>query len=510
MLLAVLGGYWLLPISGQVVVAPGRAADALPWPQIRLTPSAPAAGQSVTVHVTDAVAWPHVLLTVNGAPARLERWWSDPGGSWTWRWGVSRWPAANVGEELTLVFYHDCHTGCTERGRLALGGSPDRQPFAATQARSLPTKLGVVFANPERDWRGRTGWDVELTYARLPDEPRWGVDDLAALVQAASAKGLRVLVRVDYDRGQALPPAGDQLALTEYLQYLRRLARDARLRDVYAYVIGSGFNAADANRLAPQRPVTSQWYARVLNGYGETVTRTDNAVQTIRRENPRARVLVGPVRPWSRDQEGERRHPLDVPWLNYMHTLVAAVDEATRTKAAAGVALTGPDGLALQVAGTPPAAERAGRRGGDEPRLDLGHLTAEGAQPGFRVYQDWLGVVNGTATTRGLPVYITSANTFDRDTGVPPAQNYPAGWLTAALEVVDAEPQIQALCWFVDGPLGDDQWDWFSLSRRSGRLLEAAEEFDALLRAAGERPVPTGSGRPPGMPGGTPAVAGGG
>jgi hypothetical protein len=77
-------------------------------------------------------------------------------------------------------------------------------------------------------------------------------------------------------------------------------------------------------------------------------------------------------------------------------------------------------------------------------------------------------------STRGLPVYITSANTFIPAVGVPPAQNYPRGWLSSALSMVNSEPQIQALCWFLNDLHGDTQWENFSLTRRRGRLVDAA------------------------------------
>jgi hypothetical protein len=80
-----------------------------------------------------------------------------------------------------------------------------------------------------------------------------------------------------------------------------------------------------------------------------------------------------------------------------------------------------------------------------------------------------------------LPVYITTANTYIRDEGVPPSQNYPSGWLTSALEVINEEPQVHALCWFIDDFPHDTQWDRFSLTQRTGRLADAAQEFDALL-----------------------------
>lgn len=165
-----------------------------------------------------------------------------------------------------------------------------------------------------------------------------------------------------------------------------------------------------------------------------------------------------------------------------MNSLVAAVDEGARAKAAAGVPLAAPDGFAVQAPGRPDAPELAGRNRAEEPRIDIKRAEWRGAQTGFRVYKDYLDIVNAYRFTRGAPMYITSANTFAPDEGTPPAQNYPRGWLTSALEAIDEEPQVLALAWFMDGPLGDDQWEWFSLSKRSGRMIDAAEEFDALLQ----------------------------
>jgi hypothetical protein len=65
---------------------------------------------------------------------------------------------------------------------------------------------------------------------------------------------------------------------------------------------------------------------------------------------------------------------------------------------------------------------------------------------------------------------------------VKPAQNYPPGWLTAALDVVNREPQIAALCWYLDVFPHDDQWDFFSLTNPRGLMVNAAGEFDSLLR----------------------------
>ena len=45
--------------------------------------------------------------------------------------------------------------------------------------------------------------------------------------------------------------------------------------------------------------------------------------------------------------------------------------EGARTKSAAGIPLTAPDGFALHVPGRPEAAEAIGRMGYKEPRLNL-------------------------------------------------------------------------------------------------------------------------------------------
>jgi hypothetical protein len=494
-LIALLAGYWLLPISGQVIIVPGEGALSA-WPQFHLEPLNPQPGEEVQVQVTDTVAWTFVTLTVNGTAARLEDWQQNPGGTFTWEWtytAPTREAEASESRPSALVFYHDCHTGCIERGQITVGQDAERP--AASLPAPVPTKLGLVLPNLQRDWHGRSGWAVEIAYARLSEDLYWGVDDLAARVTAHRSKGLRVLVRVDYDQAQSLPPTDDYLALTEYLEFLRRLARDERLREVYGYIIGNDFNMPEANALAPDNPVTPAWYARIFNGYGEDVGHRDNAVQVIRGENALVRVIVGPLRPWSIDQESYysggqddrvpdvQRRTKDVPWLSYMDTLVALLDEGARAKAEAGIPLCAPDGFDIQAPGHPDAPEMAGHARAEEPRIPLPREAWGGAQAGFRVYEDWLAVINAYATTRGLPVYIISTNTYDREAESPPAQNYPRGWLTTALEVVNAEPQIVALCWFLDDFPHSDQWDWFSLTKQPGRLVDAAEEFNALLRS---------------------------
>ncbi len=294
--------------------------------------------------VTDIEPWTFVTLTVDGVPARPAREAISQSGIWSWSWSFT--PPVDTG--YTLWFFHDCHLGCVERGRVSVG----RERQSPTSS-GIPTKLGLVLADPDRNWHGRVGWAVEITYATLAEEPYWGVDDLAARVRAHHEKGLNVLIRVDYEQEQSLPPIDDYVALSEYLAYFRRLGTDERLTDVYGYVVGSDYNARDASARAPDRPTTPTWYARVFNGYGEPVTHTDNVVQVLRAKRPEARVIVGPLRPWIDDQDGSHTYTKDVPWLNYMNSLVAALDASIQNKARAGISMVAPDGFDVQAPGQP-------------------------------------------------------------------------------------------------------------------------------------------------------------
>ncbi|WP_169238987.1 hypothetical protein [Candidatus Roseilinea sp. NK_OTU-006] len=466
-------GLTLLPIRGQVVVIPGDATDALAWPRVVIESQD---SRFTVVALTEADPKVHVAMTLDGRHVPLLDWRQNPGTvpTWTWRW---RFEAPNA-PSYALHFFHDCAAGCLDWTRVQIGRA---NPEAALNIDRRATKLCAVWANPERNWHNRAAWSVELTYAAQAYDG-YNADDLAWRVWRNSRAGLRTLVRVDYDKGQTIPPTGDYLALERYLGYLTRLARDVRLRAVYAFIVGSGFNERTSNVQSPEQPVTPEWYARVFNGYGEPADNTHNAVQAMRAARLDVRVLVGPVRPWVADQTGARTYAVDAPWLNYMNTVVAALDEAARAKAKAGISLAAPDGFALNAFGRPNAPEMQAAPAAEEPQRDLRRAEWNGAQAGFRVYRDWLAIINSYPSTRGLPVYITASNTFAPGEVTPPAQNYPTGWLTSALAAINAEPQVQSLCWFMDWLPDDASWDAFSLTNRQGKLGDAADEFDALLR----------------------------
>jgi hypothetical protein len=238
-------------------------------------------------------------------------------------------------------------------------------------------------------------------------------------------------------------------------------------------------NTNGANSQSPGNPVTPAWYAQLFNGYAADPDKHNNAIETIRSENQQVRVLVGPINPWNSDQNGDIPFQIDLPWLNYMNTMVHFINEGVVAKTAVGFSDTAPDGFAIQAFGR--VNELTPDQRAQEPFLDI-YLPEWGeGQAGFRVYEEWLAVINSYPYTVGKPAYINAANTFDTLTGEQPAGNYPAGWLTNALRAINAEPQIVALCWFIDSFPHDNQWEMFSLTQPRGLLLDAAEEFELLL-----------------------------
>lgn len=469
---------WLLPLSGDVFVMLDEPEEPQ-WPLIEVEPEVPLPGKRAELIVTDTVPWVHVLLHMENAQGRslgepaLLRAEETPAG-WEWHW---RFTVPNA-DSYQLLLYHDCDRGCVLWGRKTFSNSANE---FRSQAAGLPTKLCTIFPNPERDWHGRSGWVIELTYAQLADNEYWGVADVAQRVQTAVRQGHRVLLRVEYDQTQSLPAPADEEALMTYLNYIRRLARDDRLRGVYGLVIGSGFNSLEHNALAPDNPVTAEWAARVLNGYDTAVTAQDNVVAVVRAENPGLRVLAGAVQPWVLDQDGARPYAIDAPWLNYMNTFVASLDNAAQIHATAGIPLTAPDGFAIQAPGNPDSPKMGDLPRALEPQTDLISSNWHGAQLGFRIYRDWLDIINSASSTAGKPVYITASNTYGADNVGPPSENYPAGWLTQAMAEIDSQAQVHSLCWFADYFPYGDQWDAFSLTNPQGQMTEAALDFERIL-----------------------------
>lgn len=471
-----------IPIQGNLIVLNQRQyAEQSLFPDVQLTKDKGILGGSASVFLTDTTPRVYLELLVNGQRAQFVEWQKTPGSDlWTWQWRLPNGIQIEQ-QSIRFLFYHSCHIGCVEWFNKEItnekGGNTNKFKFL-----TRPSKLGVVFAMPSRDWHGVSGWNVELTYALSSEKDYWHIDHVAARIVQSCQQKLQVLLRADYDRGQTLPPKADFAALESYLNFVRRLANDARFRCVHGLIIGSGPNDNGSNSKAPERKITPEWYAQILNGYGNDPNDKNNVVEIIRAVNPSLRVLVGPIRPWNSDQNGLQRFEIDVPWLNYMNTLVSALDQTAQNKAKIGKVFAVPDGFAIQAPGRPDAAELQLMHRSLEPKVDLRRSEWNGAQAGFRVYQDWLHIINAYSSTRGLPVYISSTNTYTPDAAKTPSENYPQGWLTNAMMEINQVSQIKALCWFIDGLSSDEQWDGFSLNKRVGLLSDTSNEFEYLLR----------------------------
>ncbi len=467
----------LVPSPGIVEFGLKNPQKQAVWPQFEVV-SDDRSGE-VRVIARDIEPWTHVLLESDFEQAvPLAHGNQDEGGAWMWEWQL-----ASDNELALLQFFHSCDVGCREWGAVRLRpAAPLDKPADTTETAASPTKLGVVLANPDRDWHGKQGWSVEIAYADSIDEDFWSVDDLAMRVRQHEQKGTRVLVRVEFAQKQSLPLPDDYVGLEQYLTYLERLVNDVRLQSVHGYIIGSNMNAAWANQEAEegQAPVSAAWYARVFNGYGGDPGRTDNVMERIRPTNHAVRLIAGPINPWNEDATADVTNSIDAPWLNYMNSMVAYLDEGAAQNMAAGVAATAPDGFAVQAFGR--VNHAAVLDGAAEPATDLPETAWDGAQSGFRMFEDWLAIINRYESTNGKPVYINATNTFDGLAGSVPVDNYPAGWLTAALGVIDDEPQIAALCWFMDYFPHDTRWENYSLASAKGLLTDAAAEFEQLLQ----------------------------
>ncbi len=461
-----------LPLPDGLVIVTSDKMEDTGWPRFRLNPQFPKGGENTELDVFDNYPWTDIIVTINGKafyPYEL----SPPGTKelfrWKWRFIMPESGACDI------VFFHDGKNGAKERGRFHIGNTAPEKKSELVQ-----TKLGVFLANPDRDWHNRSGWNYLLTYSRMQEDKFWGVDSLCYQVYQSQRNGLRCIVRIDYDSEQALPPVDNNMLLAEYLDFIKRLAGDERLKNVFAYSIGSVFNEAGANKKYPDTPVTPQWYARVFNGYGRKVTFRDNIVQVVRNENSLVKVLVGPLRPWCNDADGDIKYKIDVPYLNYMNTLVHALNATAVEKQENGIPYANPDGFSIPASGRPEALNK--ERASLEPLMDIKLPGWKDAQAGFRIYSDWMELINSYPATRGLPLYILGTNTYCFDVKAAPAENYPEGWLKSALQAVNGVPQIHALCWFMDYYPYDDRWKYYSLSSREGQMLYAADDFDELLR----------------------------
>lgn len=95
-----------------------------------------------------------------------------------------------------------------------------------------------------------------------------------------------------------------------------------------------------------------------------------------------------------------------------MNSVVSTVNAAADAKITQGISDAAPDGFAIQAFGRVDAPQLTPEQRAREPLLDLYREEWGEAQAGFRVYQDWLAIINLYPQTAGKPAYINASNTL--------------------------------------------------------------------------------------------------
>jgi hypothetical protein len=349
--------------------------------------------------------------------------------------------------------------------------------------------LGCHWLDPKRAIFRKPTFTVELLYRQGgADQFQWDatrerVDGY--IKRRAAGEPLQVALRADYAHRQSLPPADNDDAVAEYVEWLQAIADDDVFGRCEWLVCGNEPNLAVENERMGQ-PMPAAWVARVVYGHGRPAEETDNAFQFVRSRNPRIQVLLPAIAPYSPEMwgsrgmppfpDGDEVRPGWSPWESYQFDLFAsAYDNNWHTP-------LGEVKSALHTYGRI-GSDGTDNGGSDEPNRDVREDQYK-AQFGTR----WLGdalylfrkAQNEIYGTEYDPwVLVTECNTWHPpDT---PRLNYAAGWWNSAVNYVHGLPNVMGLAAFVDEDL-DGSFGDMSMSSAEGHLPEWSADFDQLIR----------------------------
>lgn len=317
---------------------------------------------------------------------------------------------------------------------------------------------------------------MELLY--LDGTPGFDTPDVQKRVQMVRAKGAKVALRVDWARGQALPPEGDDTTARSYAQLCQNIAADSILRDCDWLICGNEPNLSSENAHLGS-PMEASWVARVVYGHTLDGADTGNVYQFVRTVNPSMQVLLPAVAPYSPEVAGGRQMPAPIdgrsawaPWESYQYDMWASaydnswhadlgeIKGALHTYGAMGIAGIGPG----------------------EPFTDQREETY-GAQFGTR----WLQDAQYLAQQAQEEVYgsgwwpwtlVSECNIYRPPQ--TPEDDYPAGWWLQAAQYVSGLPNIMGLAAFVDQDYGGN-WSMTAMTSGLGRCPAWNTDHDALL-----------------------------
>jgi hypothetical protein len=289
-------------------------------------------------------------------------------------------------------------------------------------------------------------------------------------------KGCDVWLRIDYEPGQTLPPTGRDGALREFCQWAgQSVAADSVLGRSRGIICGNETNLSAEWRVS-QIPLTAEWVARCVYGFGTGTGDTGNLFQAIKTANPAIRVMAPAVGPFNPESTGSVLYPppdgraMLSPWERYQHELALKCYQNNFHAPAAEVQ------FAMHT------YSRVGKHGTDfggaqEPRQD----NREGqfdAQFGTRCLSDMLHAIK-QANGNVAPTIVISE--WNPGTDAAPIDCYPDGLLQEVVRYVNTVPNVLALCSFVDQDLGG--WRDFSMTTAGeSRLQDWDQDYDELLR----------------------------
>lgn len=353
------------------------------------------------------------------------------------------------------------------------GGANHDSPATAKEPLNSLAKIGSHFLHPDRILYGRGIADVELVYAVAP-APGFDFNAAQSRAQMAFNRGAEVYLRVDYQPGQTLP--ADEGSLQTYLNFIAQIASDGTLGRIRGLIAGNETNTPNEWRVTGQ-PLTAEWVARVVYGYGRDPADTSNVYQYAKTFSPAIRVFAPPVGPWNPALAGSmwyqpprgrsnlspwELYSYELVWKSYNNNWHAPYDEvsfAVHTYSRVGVDGTA-NGGALE-----PWSDVTGPYGaywGTQWLDDFKYLSAQ---------------ANGGSP---VPMVISEWNS---GTDAPPDNSYPAGLLQNVIQYVNFTPNVFALCQFVDQDYGGN-WTAYSLTAEPWNPHIAAwnSDYDSVLR----------------------------
>lgn len=336
-------------------------------------------------------------------------------------------------------------------------------------------KVGSHWMHPDRILHGRRSASIELLYFRNPS-PGFDLDAARNRVQMARDKGCDVWLRIDYEPGQTLPPTGHEGALFNFRMWAAQaVASDPILGRSRGIICGNEPNLSAEWRLT-QNPLTAEWVARCVYGFGTDLADTGNLYQEIKTVNPAMLVLAPGVGPFNPESSGNLPYlPPDgrsllSPWELYQHELAwksyhnnfhAPPDQVLF--AVHTYSRVGPDGTH--------------NGGAQEPRQDM-REGMFGAQFGTRNLDDMLYAIR-RANNDTPPTIVISE--WNAGTDAAPISCYPDGLMQEVVRYVHTKPNVLALCSFVDQDLGG--WAEFAMTTPGeARLFDWDQDYDDLLR----------------------------